>query len=164
MRGSIMLLCLVFMAALSVAALAALQSAWTAQAMISAYLAHHRALVDLEQSLLQAEQLVWTYWSDTTALPDSDYLQTRLGDTAIVSLRSAQPQDVDSDTLACIPLFELSLQSAPDGTEFSAHRGKAAVRVRWSECCVAADNCADEQHKQNVREWSREPWSAMSVD
>lgn len=160
MRGSILLLCLVFIAAISVAALGAMQSAWSGQTMSSAYLSHHRAVILLEQQLLQAEYRVWQHWAATYRLPGADFLHTQPGQLDGIVLRPLRGSETISAITGCEPLFELIAQSVSD-TEgvFSLHQGRAAAVVRWDLCCERVDGCALASELRRVRHWSRSLWS-----
>lgn len=156
MRGSILLLCLVFMAALSLAAMTAMQSAWSAQAMSSALLSHHRAIIGIEHQLLQVEHAISAHWRQTSTLPDEQTLLVLSNDSASVVYEPGLPAGNAPEPGSCEPLFSLLMQSLPGQV---AGQGRAAARVRWDICCDLDEGCSAPQDFRRVRYWSRQLWS-----
>lgn len=150
MRGSILVLCLVFMAALSVAALGAMQLAWSGQMMASAYLAHHQALIAVERELVRAENLAWQYWLQNEELPAADQVKQTAEEVNIVFEPGAIP-----DSYGCQPMFSLS--ATIKGADPS--RGNASVSSRWFLCCDQPAGCESSDQLRRIRYRSRQPFS-----
>jgi hypothetical protein len=156
MRGSILLLCLVFMAALSVSALTAMRSAWSSQLMVSAYLTHHQVLISVEQAIEQAEADIWQHWNSSLSLP-VEYAASDPASTIITLQELASPGQFPAAG-ECLSLFALSGHTSTQRSEEIS--GRASIHVYWDICCDLESGCASASSYsantfRRVRYWSR---------
>lgn len=149
-QGSALLMCLVFLSALSTAALSGLKAAWSGQRTVSAYVNHQLAFLRLERELLLGEQAAWQRIR-TSGL--EHFLATPQGakdsQTDAVLKIHGHWMGSEFSQQQCGALFEVLVLS--EGGVSSALQ----LKVRWDVCCLSRELCMAADFKQQRRLWSR---------
>jgi hypothetical protein len=150
-QGSALLLFMVLLTTLSVLALGALETAWSGQRMISAYLGHQQTFVQLESVLRGAEQRAWQHIKNAgleqflADQPYEDNLHTAsqvvIGGEWIITGFSEQH---------CGPLFQVGVTPVKH-----TNGGALSLSARWDICCETTEACLALEFTQVRRLWSR---------
>jgi|GEM_PF-3426978 Tfp pilus assembly protein PilX len=151
--GSILIVCMVFLAALSITAMAAFELSLLGRKMIFAYANHNNAFLDAENQLLEVEQQVWQQLD-------------RLGLTSTMSIWSAEPAQEGAEhisvtfaaqwaktelsTVQCGNLFSVTTMEHPQASS-TALRPSA----EWFVCCETALDCEQSRFLSTRRQWRR---------
>lgn len=151
--GSIMIVCMVFLAALSITALAAFEISLLGRKMIFAYARHNSAFLDAENQLLEVEQQVWqqldslglvstiSLWSEEPAQENSEHVSVAF---------DAQWAQTEFGTAQCGELFSVTTVEHPQ-------ESSAALRpsAEWFVCCETALDCEQGRFLSTRRQWRR---------
>lgn len=155
-RGSVLLLCLVFLTAVSAVALAALETAWSGQKMISSYVNHQQTFLRLEHGLLASERQVWQVIGNSGIaqfLSTSHYPGNLHADSLVKTY--GDWIDTEFSQQQCGPLFEVSVPLVRD-----ANSSAVGLSVRWDVCCENEESCIASEFTQRRRLWTRSVYVA----
>ncbi|TFH71450.1 hypothetical protein E3V39_13180 [Gammaproteobacteria bacterium LSUCC0112] len=153
--GSILLVCMVFLAALSITALTAVEVSLIGQKMVFAYARHNTAFIEAENQLLETEQYVWWQLESTGLAATAKFWSAeRVADSAgrpVVAF-SAQWAQTEFTHVQCGVLF--SAISNPDSQPSSS---MLRPGVDWWVCCETSQLCEQAQFLATRRGWRRDP-------
>jgi len=151
--GSVLIVCMVFLAALSVMAMTAIEVSGMGQKMIFAYAQHGHALRDAESQLIQTEQEIF-------------YQLNTLGLAATVSYWSSA--QVSGNASASAATFaelwtQTEFNTGQCGLLFTVHTppasasGGHALRLssHWWVCCESRQDCEQASFLSRHRQWQR---------
>ena len=151
--GSVLIICMVFLAALSIMALTSIEVSGMGQKMTIAYAQHGSLLTDADSQLIQTEQEVWhqlstlglaatiSYWSSAQAS----------GNTSASTATFAELWTQEEfDTEQCGLLFTVHASPASDS-------GNHALRLSsyWWVCCESRQDCEQASFLSRHRLWQR---------
>lgn len=151
--GSVLIICMVFLAALSIMALTSIEVSGMGQKMTIAYAKHASLLTDAESQLIQTEQKVWhqlstlglaatvSHWSSAQASGNTN------ASTATFAELWTQ---AEFDTAQCGLLFTVHASPASDS-------GGHALRLssHWWICCESRQDCEQASFLSRHRIWQR---------
>lgn len=151
--GSVLIVCMVLLAALSMIAMAAIEVSGMGQKMIFAYAQHGQALRDAESQLIQTEREVWH--------------QLNILGLAATASHWSSAQTAGNASASAVTFAErwaeTDFNSAQCGVLFSVHSppasGSAATALRlssfWSVCCANRQDCEQANFLSRHRRWQR---------
>lgn len=153
--GSILLVCMVFLAALSITALTAVEVSLIGQKMVFAYARHNTAFIEAENQLLETEQQIWRQLESTglaaTAQFWSDEQVAGSAGRSVVAF-SAQWAHTEFSDAQCGVLFSTILNPDSQMSSSTLRPG-----VDWWVCCETSELCEQAQFLATRRDWRRFP-------
>jgi Tfp pilus assembly protein PilX len=151
--GSVLIVCMVVLAALSMMAMTAIEVSVMGQKMIFAYAQHGDALRDAESQLIQTEREVWhqlntlglaataSYWSSAQASANASASAATFAELWTLT---------EFNTAQCGLLFTVNASPA-------SASGSHALRLssHWWVCCESRQDCEQASFLSRHRLWQR---------
>lgn len=151
--GSILLVCMVFLAALSIAALTAVEVSLIGQKMMFAYARHNTAFIEAENQLLETEQQIWRQLDSAgLAVTKQFWSDERVADVTgrqVVAF-SAQWAQTEFTNAQCGVLFSVIFNQ-----NLQVSSRMLRLGVDWWVCCESSLQCEQAQFLSTRREWRR---------
>ena len=151
--GSVLIVCMVFLAALSMMAMTAIEVSGMGQKMIFAYAQHGHALRDAESQLIQTEREVWHQLNTLGLAATASYWSSAqtAGNASASAVAFAEFwTETEFNTAQCGLLFTVH---APPASGSGGH----ALRLSsyWWVCCDNRQNCEQSSFLSRHRQWQR---------
>lgn len=152
-QGSVLIVCMVFMAALSMMAMTAIEISRMGQNMIFAYARHGSALRDAESELIQTEQKIWHQLNTLGLVATASYWSSvqGAGNSGASIVTFAEPWiQTEFNAARCDLLFSVHSPA-------SSVSGATALRLSsfWWVCCDDRQNCEQANFLSRHRRWQR---------
>lgn len=149
LSGSVLIVCMVFLAALSMMAITAIEVSGLGQKMIFAYAQHGSALRDAEGQLVQTERDVWQQLDTLGLAATVSHWSNGQGSANSITSAvffSAQWTQTEFSVAQCGLLFRVLTPSTGGALQIGSH---------WRVCCENRQDCEQANFLSRYRQWQR---------